>query len=147
MRRPEVETLAQYVSRIMREKGLKHNEVKRMSGGRITDGYVRGIMTGKARNPSVDKLKALGRGLGVSEEEIFKVARGLAVRGESGRQADQSDYRVIVDLMSAALKNRTLKELLSEAARLPLDAQEEAVRMLKYLNARKHRRSRARKRG
>lgn len=137
------ETLAEYVTRIIREKNLKHHEVKEISGGAITDGYVRGIMTGKARNPSVDKLKALARGLGVSEDEIFKVARGLPFEREDPEQ--QSNYRVIVNLMSASLKNRALTELLAEAAKLSLESQEEAVRLLRYLNSRKSKTSRSKK--
>ncbi|MEK6303423.1 MAG: helix-turn-helix domain-containing protein [Acidobacteriota bacterium] len=137
------ETLAEYVTRIISEKNLKQHEVKEISGGEITDGYVRGIMTGKARNPSVDKLKALARGLGVSEDEIFKVARGLPFEGEHREQ--QSNYRVIVNLMSASLKNSALTELLAEAARLSLDSQEEGVRLLRYLNSRKSKSSRSKK--
>ena len=137
------ETLAQYVARIISEKNLKHHEVKEISGGEITDGYVRGIMTGKARNPSVDKLKALALGLGVSEDEIFRVARGLPYEGEHHEQ--QSNYRVIVNLMSASLKNRTLTELLEEAARLTPESQEEAVRLLRGLNSRKRHSTRSRR--
>ena len=148
MRRRDLETLAQYVTRIIKEKGLRHHEVGKLSGGRITDGYVRGLMTGKARNPSVDKLKALGLGLGVSEDEIFRVARGLEPPpdGASGPH-ELSDYRVIVHLMSDSLKNRVLADLLFEVAKLPLELQEEAVKTLKYLNAQKPRRLRSKKRG
>lgn len=145
MRRPSRETLARYVARVIQEKDLKHHEVKKMSGGGITDGYVRGILTGKATNLSVQKLKALARGLGVSEDEIFRVARGLPLEGEGSPQEQPVSYRVIVNLMSASLKNRTLTELLSEAGRLSMESQEEAVRLLKYLNARKRTSSRSRK--
>lgn len=137
------ETLAQYVARVISEKNLRHHEVKEISGGEITDGYVRGIMTGKARNPSVDKLKALALGLGVSEDEIFRVARGLPSEGEHHEK--QSNYRIIVNLMSASLKNRTLTELLEEAARLTPESQEEAVRLLRGLNSRKGHSTRSRK--
>lgn len=75
MAKTDKETLAQYVTRIIEEKELTHQEVRRLARGKITDGYVRGIMTGKATNVSVDKLKALACGLGVSEDEIFRVAR------------------------------------------------------------------------
>ena len=145
MPRPDRETLAQYVARMIKEKGLKHHEVKLLSGGGITDGYVRGIMTGKAKNPSVHKLKALARGLGVSEDEIFRVARGLPLQGERKLREQHPNYRVIVNLMSASLKNRTLAELLFEVAKLPFESHEEALEALRYLNERKHRSSRSRK--
>jgi transcriptional regulator with XRE-family HTH domain len=137
MPKADKETLAQYVTRIIKEKKFTHQEVRKLAGGKITDGYVRGIMTGKARNPSVDKLKALARGLGVSEDEVFSVARGLAPDAGSKSREQESNYRLIVNLMSASLKNKTLTELLLEASRLPLESQEEAVTLLKFLSARK----------
>ncbi len=129
------ETLAEYVTRIINEKGLKHQEVRKLSGGKITDGYVRAIMTGTADNLSVAKLKALARGLGVPEDEIFKVARGLPLDANGKNLEQQPGYATIVSLMAAALKNRTLAELLSEVARLPLESQEEALSSLRYLNS------------
>ncbi len=146
MPKAKKETLAQYVARVIKEKDLTHQEVRKLARGKITDGYVRGIMTGKARNPSVDKLKALARGLGVSEDEIFRVARGLPQDADSKSQEQESNYRLIVNLMSASLKNKTLSELLLEASRLPLESQEEAVTLLKFLNARKSRASQSRRR-
>ena len=139
------ETLAEYVCRVFKKRGLKHHEVREMSGGKITDGYVRGIMTGKAKNPSVDKLKALARGLGVSEDEIFRVARGVTTEGEAKTRDSQLNYQLVVNLMSNSLKNRTLAELLSEVARLSFDSQEEALKVLSYLNERKLRSSRSKK--
>ena len=130
------ETLAGYVTRIINEKGLKHQEVRKLSGGKITDGYVRAIMTGTADNLSVAKLKALARGLGVSEDDIFRVARGLPLDADrKNEEQQQPRYSTIVNLMSASLKNRTLAELLSEVASLPLELQEEALSTLRYLNS------------
>ncbi|SRR6266852_1830558 len=130
------ETLAEYVTRIINEKGLKHQEVRKLSGGKITDGYVRAIMTGTADNLSVAKLKALARGLGVPEDDIFKVARGLPLDADrKNEEKQQPRYSTIVNLMSASLKNRTLAELLSEVASLPLESQEEALSSLRYLNS------------
>lgn len=145
MPKADKESLAQYVTRIIKEKELTHQEVRKLARGKITDGYVRGIMTGKARNLSVDKLKALALGLGVSEDEIFRVARGLPPDADSESQDHAANYRLIVSLMLASLKNKTLSELLLEASRLPLESQEEAVRLLKFLNARKSGASQSRK--
>ena len=145
MPKAEKETLAQYVARVIKEKELTHQEVRKLARDKITDGYVRGIMTGKATNVSVDKLKALARGLGVSEDEIFRVARGLPPDADGKSQEHESNYRLIVNLMSASLKNKTLAELLLEVSRLPLESQEEAVRLLKFLNTRKSGASQSRK--
>jgi transcriptional regulator with XRE-family HTH domain len=139
------ETLARYVSRILKEKGLTPLEVKELSGGKITDGYVRGITSGKAKNPSVLKLKALARGLNVDEDELFSVARGLRTRVRP--RGDESKYRVIANVMLASLKNPALADLLLEVAALTPETQEEAVRTLRYLNSRRRRESRSKKRG
>ena len=143
MSETDIETLAQYVARIIKEKNLKHHEVKELSGGRITDGYVRGIMAGKASNLSVDKLKALALGLGVPEDEIFRVARGLPVESDDRRKVNETNYQVVLDIIVASRKNRTLAELLSEASRLSGESLEQAVSLLKYLNSRKPKSSRS----
>lgn len=74
---PKVETLAEYVRRIMQEKQFTLREVQKLSGHKIADAYVANIVRGTARNLSVDKLKALAIGLGEPEETVFKVARGV----------------------------------------------------------------------
>ncbi len=78
---PRVETLGQYVKRIMSEKQLTLKEVEARSGRKIGDAYVAHIVRGAARNLSVDKLKALAVGLGEPEDTIFKVARGVPFDG------------------------------------------------------------------
>ena len=141
----EPETLAQYVTRIIKEKDLKHHEVKENSGGRITDGYVRGIMTGSASNPSVKKLQALARGLNVDEDEIFRVARGLPIQSKSRQEEDESNIRTIALLLLGAMKSASLRELLSEVVRMAPDLRQEAANALAFLNSRKPRSSRAKK--
>ena len=78
-----VETLDHYLARIIKEKQLRQREVQENSGGQITNGDIRRIMAGKADNPSVRKLQALARGLSVDEEEVFRVARGQSIDGNS----------------------------------------------------------------
>src|SRR4051794_5488236 len=88
MAKKGTETLSQYVARIMQEKQLKMYDVEVRSGRRITDAYVGNILKGKARNPSVDKLQALAAGLGVDEDEIFRVARGLPLADMGERRTN-----------------------------------------------------------
>lgn len=131
------ETLAQYVTRIIKEKRLKHHEVSQFSGGEITDGYIRGIMTGKANNPSVKKLQALARGLSVDEDEIFRVARRATPYGTS--QPDESIYYSIATVMLAAMKDPPVMDLLSELVKLPRESYDDAAQVLKSINGRKGR--------
>ena len=60
------EGLDNFVRRILREKQLTLSEVERRAEGQISDSYVCGISTGSIRNLTVDKLKALARGLVVA---------------------------------------------------------------------------------
>jgi transcriptional regulator with XRE-family HTH domain len=137
MARPSGENLSQFVSRIMFEKSLNFQQVSEMSGDKITEGYVRSITNGTASNPSVKKLKALALGLGVSEDEVFNVARGLAAAGEGGPKDNSSaSYHVILKLMSECWKNPVLGDLLHEVAKLSLASQEQALKMLRLLNRR-----------
>ena len=66
--------LGEYVKWVMKLKGLTQKDVQRLSGGKITDGYVASITTGRAGNLSVEKLKALADGLGVDLDDLFHVA-------------------------------------------------------------------------
>jgi transcriptional regulator with XRE-family HTH domain len=72
-----MEFLSDYIARIMQEKNLKVIDVERRSGGKIVDSYITSLLRGEAKNPSVEKLKALSEGLGVDEDEVFSIARGI----------------------------------------------------------------------
>lgn len=75
-----METLSEYIARIIKEKNLKVIEIQRRSGGNIKDSYITSLLNGETTNPSIEKLKALAVGLGVDEDEIFLVARGIEAR-------------------------------------------------------------------
>jgi transcriptional regulator with XRE-family HTH domain len=70
------ESLDRYVRRVLKEKGLSYAEVEARSEGAISDSYIGNIVTGSVGSVTVAKLKALARGLDVSEDEIFAIARG-----------------------------------------------------------------------
>lgn len=77
-RRAEVEDLADFVRRTRHEKSLSLRAVEIGSSGAISKGYVGQIENRTVLGHSVtpQKLSALAKGLGVSEDEIFAVARG-----------------------------------------------------------------------
>lgn len=70
------EKLADFVRRTRNEKRLSTPDVERLSNFRITDGYVSRIENNGVKNVSPEKLSALAKGLGVTEEELFAVVRG-----------------------------------------------------------------------
>lgn len=75
----KTEKLSDYVRRVRKEKGFSTTDVENQSGRRISDAYVTRIENGQIRNVSPEKLSALAKGLEVSEDELFAVARGKAI--------------------------------------------------------------------
>lgn len=71
------EFLAEYVKRIMKEKGLSHRRVSAASGGAISHSTVADIASSQRFNPNVETIVGLAKGLGVSPDEVFRVARGM----------------------------------------------------------------------
>src|SRR5215469_7707748 len=101
-----LEALSEYVKRVMSEKRLTLREVARLSGSRITQGYVGGIVQGLHTNPSVEKLKALAAGLGVDENEAFRVARGLEAKVPSSLEElnrDREANLALLDMMKSTV--------------------------------------------
>jgi hypothetical protein len=60
----KTETLAQYVTRVMKQRGLSACDVERRSATEITDKYVNPVASGKQKNTTIAKLVSLARGLG-----------------------------------------------------------------------------------
>lgn len=95
-----METLSKYVARIMRENGLSARDVERRSGNGITDAYVTHVVKGTAANLSIVKAQALAVGLGVDEDELFSVARGVAMK----RKAAMTNEPVSVPEITRAVQ-------------------------------------------
>lgn len=75
------EDLADYLRQKLNDGATLRGIEERSEGG-ITHSYLSKLLSGAASNPSRDKLKAIARGLGVPEEEVFAAAQGRA-RSES----------------------------------------------------------------
>jgi transcriptional regulator with XRE-family HTH domain len=110
--------LSRYVERVMKEKHLSRRDVKLRSGGEITDSYVSGIISGSAKNLSVDKLKALARGLRVREMELIRVAFGLSDERGPRRVADQSHNLLLLDITKKAVISNDVAEIVQEVIKL-----------------------------
>lgn len=118
------ETLQDYVRRLRIEKNLSAVDVETRSSNTISDAYILQIENGHARNPSPEKLKALAKGLGVSEDEIFRVARGRPAQPEGvyeimaesfgGRSLSNADWYEIESVIRAMI---TTKEKAKEKKR------------------------------
>lgn len=112
------QVLSRYVDRVMKEKHLSRRDVKLRSGGEITDSYVSGIIRGSAKNLSVDKLKALARGLRVREIELIRVAFGLSDENGPRRAVDQSHNLLLVDITKKTVIGSDVAEIVQEVLKL-----------------------------
>lgn len=118
MKKTGKQGLSHYVDRVMKEKHLSRRDVKLRSGGEITDSYVSGIVSGSAKNLSVEKLKALARGLRVHEMDLIRVAFGLSDQREDHRATDQSHNLVLVDLTKKTVISNDVAEIVQDVLSL-----------------------------
>ena len=82
------ESLAEYVSRIRRQKGLSLRQIEDNCKKKLTASYIGRIAKGKFTNPSMETVAALAEGLGVDLKEIFVVA--------FGKQPSQAETSLLV---------------------------------------------------
>lgn len=123
--------LGEYVKWVMKLKGLTQKDVQRMSGWKITDGYVASITTGRASNLSVDKLKALADGLGVDLDDLFHVASGRTEKlGGRNKTRAVTDPLVILDTVQKVVASPDVTEILHEVVGL---SSEERVSLLAFI--------------
>lgn len=125
-------SLSDFVRSALREKGLTPNDVHLRSRGAISGGYVSDILNQKTINPSVMKLQALAVGLGVPEEQLFRVARGLPVKAEQNPTREKLiEFLDRIDLD----KQQAYWELLERFHRLLPGRQRDLLKILEVFDA------------
>src|SRR5205085_8621587 len=72
-----METLPEYLDRLMRQKNLDPTELAKRSG--LTSSYIGRLRNGKLNNPTVESILKLATGLDVNAHEIFAVTSGIPV--------------------------------------------------------------------
>lgn len=73
------ETLAEFVKRTMAEKGLSYRRVAENSNGAISHSTVADIANAQRFDIKRDTLKGLAKGLGVSLDDVLRIAGGLSI--------------------------------------------------------------------
>jgi transcriptional regulator with XRE-family HTH domain len=119
-KQPKVETLGEYLKRIMSEKRLTMIDVQERSDRKITDAYIANLVKGIASNPSVDKLKALAVGLGEPEENVFKIARGVPLDGSEEQNGEPWSAGGIVKAMELIIASPERTQILRELMQMPI---------------------------
>lgn len=118
-----METLAEYLDRVMRQKNLDPVELAKRCG--LTNSYIGRLRNGTADNPTVDTILKLAKGLDVNPHEIFTAASGIPVS-----ETPQIDPHLLLDqmlkLIADAYGFETLRQLLTFSAN-------ERKRLLDYI--------------
>jgi transcriptional regulator with XRE-family HTH domain len=134
MRRVGKEKLADFVKRVINQKQLKLREVERRAGGEITNGYVSGIINDRIKNISLEKLKALARGLEVDVYELFAAAmdepRQLADEVSSYAQPD---VLWLLGMMREIATSPELLKILHELVQMAPKDREMVVRVIESI--------------
>ena len=130
------EGLSRFVERVMSEKNLSRSDVKLRSGGEITDSYVSAIISGAATNLSVEKLKALARGLRVGERKLVEVAFGYSEEIETDRAIDQSHNLLLLDIRKKSVISSDVAEIALEVLKLSPAERAIVLRYVKRFNGR-----------
>ena len=75
----KLETLAEFVTRVIAEKHLSFRRVAEQSNNQLSHSSVAEIANGQRIDIRKDTLIALAKGLDVPAEDVFRVARGLSI--------------------------------------------------------------------
>jgi transcriptional regulator with XRE-family HTH domain len=127
------ESLSQYVDRILQQKELSLADVERNSDGKITSSYISRIISGKVKNLTVQKIKALALGLDVDPHEIFTVSLGKPPHNAEDKQT--IDPAVFVAAAQRLLINPELLELVQVLGRMSKKEREALLVTLKYVES------------
>ena len=135
MRRLGKEKLSDFVRRAIKQKQLKLRDVERRAGGEITNGYVSGIINNRIKNVSIEKLKALARGLEVDVRELFEAAmdqpRQLA---DEVASYAQPDVLWLLGMMREVATSPELLKVLHELVQMPPKDREMVVRVIESIS-------------
>jgi transcriptional regulator with XRE-family HTH domain len=71
-----VKYLSDYLRRKINEKQISYRELVRRAGNGISSSTVADILKGKNANPTISVVRAIAKGLGVPESEVFAAAYG-----------------------------------------------------------------------
>ncbi len=122
------QTLQAYLKKVMEDAGLSLRDVERRSKsarGHISNGYVNDILQGDAKNPTLDKLEALARGIGRPVDELIDVILGRVKTEDPSIQtseigglikdfnelseSDQKELRPSVEMLVKEIRSRRKK--------------------------------------
>lgn len=110
--------ISTFIKQIMKAKNISYREIEERSKGCISYGYVSGLVRGVYNNPSLEKINALANGLGVPEDTVIKVVKGLPLNEkddpssiiveesirESGMNLTKEEKKNVINIVKKHLK-------------------------------------------
>jgi transcriptional regulator with XRE-family HTH domain len=118
-----METLAEYLDRVMRQKNLTPTELAKRSG--LTNSYIGRLRNGKVNNPTVETVLKLAMGLDVNPHEVFAAASGIPLS-----EAPQIDPHLLLDFLQKLLTDANGLEALRQ---LVIFSSDERKTLLDYM--------------
>ena len=112
-----IETLAEYLKQVMRERKMKVGDLVAASG--LSQTYINSLLRGAQTNLTIETIALLSQALNVDGFEIFTAAYGKVPENTN------VDLHGLVDTINKLILNPQLAELVQNTARL--EAKQQAV--------------------
>jgi transcriptional regulator with XRE-family HTH domain len=126
-----IETLSQYVRRVMKQKRMSARDIERNCGKKIDNSYISKIINGAVTNLTANAIVALAQGLEVNPHELFTVVSG---RNAQPDQETKPDSFLLVDMMQQLVMDPELMEVLQVWVRLLPEDRTRILESLRFLN-------------
>jgi transcriptional regulator with XRE-family HTH domain len=120
-----METLAEYLVRLMRQKHLTPVDLARRCG--LTDSYVGRLCKSTSANLTVDTITKLAMALEVNAHEVFTAAAGIAVS-----EAPQIDPLLLLEAMQKLISDPAGFDLLRQLLNFSPDERQTLLDYFEY---------------
>jgi transcriptional regulator with XRE-family HTH domain len=121
-----METIGEYLVRVMRQKNLDPVELAKRCG--LTSSYIGRLRNGKLDNPTVQTMVTLAKALDVNAHEIFAAASGIAVS-----QAPLIDPLLLLEAMQKLISDPAGFDLLRQLLNFSPDERKALFDYFEYL--------------
>lgn len=124
-----MESLGEYLDRVMRQKNLTAKELARRCN--VTNSYIARVRKGAAGNLTVQTMTMLAEGLGVNPHDIFTAASGCPVE-----ETERIDALALLDHLQKLIQNPAGVKILQQCAQLSSGKQKPLLDFMTFLNER-----------
>jgi transcriptional regulator with XRE-family HTH domain len=123
-----MESLAEYLVRVMRQKDIDLIELAKRSG--LTDSYIGRLRNGTLKNPTVETMVKLATGLEVNAHEVFTAASGVPVSATAS-----IDPLMLLEQMQKLVSDPVGFDVLRRLLSVPPNERQAALGYLDYFKS------------